>query len=187
IILDFTMHILIAYSSGYGATREVSEEIAKILLEEPSFRVDVNSIDRVDVIEGYDTVVIGSSVRADKAMANVRDFIGAHRFELTQKKLALFLVCLTANCKEGRDKVLKDYMPPILEKYPHIHPISSEAFGGKIDFDRLNPVMQSLMKRVLEKTGVPTQGSVDTRDWEYIRSWAKQLKNLLLSKEEKQS
>jgi len=54
-----------------------------------------------------------------------------------------------------------------------------EAFGGKIDFDKLNPVMRKLMRHVLEKSGLPVDGSVDTRDWSLIEQWALSLRDEL--------
>jgi menaquinone-dependent protoporphyrinogen IX oxidase len=173
------MKILVTYSSGFGTTREISEEIARILLQESSFHIDTMSIDKVEGVGEFDGVIIGSSVRADKPLANVRDFFNRFRSELALKKVALFAVCLTANCEKGRQKVFSDYLSQITDKYSEIKPISIEAFGGKIDFNKLNPVMQNLMRRVLEKTGLPTGGSIDTRDWNFIRNWALALKDKL--------
>ncbi|MBD3374202.1 hypothetical protein GF406_04135 [candidate division KSB1 bacterium] len=173
------MNILVTYSSGYGSTREVSETIAEVLNSESNFNVQVLSVDDVESLSSFDAVIIGGSVRADKPLANIRDFFARFRNELLQIKLALFVVCLSANNEEGREKVKRDYVQPLLEKYPTIKPISMEAFGGKIDFDRLNPVMKSLMKKVLEKTGLPSTGSIDTRDWPFITSWAKDVKSRL--------
>ena len=39
--------------------------------------------------------------------------------------------------------------------------------------------MQQLMNRVLEKTGIRTHGTVDTRDWGFIESWAVDLRQQL--------
>ena len=173
------MKILIAYSSGYGTTREVSERIATVLRDEGGADVQVTSIDDVEILSDFDAVIVGSSVRADKPMANVRDFFARFHRQLESKQLAIFAVCLAANCREGREKVKKEYISQLTAKYPHLKPISTEAFGGKIDFKKLNPVMQQLMKRVLEKTGIKAEGTVDTRDWEFINSWALKLSNQL--------
>jgi len=169
------MRVLIAFSSGYGTTREVAEEIGRILQTDPYLTVELESIDQVADLVPYEAVIIGSSVRAQHAMANVVDFITSHRLDLGKKKFALFLVCLAANNSEGREKVLAQYVPPLLEHSPQIHPISIQAFGGKIDFDKLNHVMKRLMRRVLANTGLPTTGSVDTRNWDAIREWAREL------------
>ncbi len=171
--------ILVTYSSGYGATKEVSEEIAKIIGEEPSFNIVLKPIDECQNIRPYQAIIVGTSVRADRPLANTRDFFAVHSTELVHKKVALFLVCLTASSATGREKAKQEYLPQILSKYPQLQPISVEAFGGKIDFDKFNPVMQSLVRNVMRKVGVPDTGSLDTRNWQVIRKWAMQLKEKL--------
>jgi len=171
--------IIVLYSSGYGTTKEVSEEIAKIIARETLFDVKSEAIDNVCDIEQYSALIIGTSVRADKPLANVRDFIAVHHAELLAKELAFFIVCLTANSPRGRRKVLDEYIPQLTADYNHIQPISVAAFGGKIDFDKLNPVMQSLIQHVYAKTGIESTGSVDVRDWAMIRSWAVDLQKKL--------
>ena len=174
------MKILIAYSSGYGSTKEVAERISTTLEQEKSIEITLSSIDNVSSIFEYDGIIIGSSVRADLPLANVRDFIARERFVLPGKKVAFFAVCLSANCKEGRENIKTNYIQPLFDHYPEFTLLSTEAFGGKIDFEKLNPVMKSLMKKVLEKTGLPTEGSIDTRDWEFIESWASELRQKLI-------
>jgi len=175
------MKILITYSSGYGSTKEVAERIGKTLEEEKSFDITLSSIDIVSSILEYDGIIVGSSVRADLPLANVRDFFARERFVLPDKKVAFFAVCLSANCEEGRENIKTNYILPLFDNYPKIKLLSTEAFGGKIDFDKLNPVMKSLMKKVLEKTGLPTDGSIDTRDWDFIDSWAYDIRQKLLA------
>lgn len=166
------MNVLVTYSSGYGSTKEVAEKIGAIFDEKGGVNVTIESIDAVTDIDSFDAVIVGSSVRADRPLANVRDFFARHNEELTTKSVALFAVCLAASSSEGRDKVKREYLSQITEKYPDLKLIGKEAFGGKIDFEKLNDVMRQLMKRVLEKTGIESEGTVDTRDWEFIEAWA---------------
>lgn len=173
------MNVLIAYSSGFGTTKEISEKIGQVLKDGNAMDVSVQSIDDVFDLQPFSAIVVGSSVRADRPLANVRDFFAKHHVTLAQKIVAIFAACLSANCMEGREKVKREYISQITDKYPNIKPISTVAFGGKIDFDRLNPVMKQLMKRVLEKTGIQSVGNVDTRDWIYIESWAVELRDKL--------
>ena len=175
------MHILVTYSSGFGTTREIAEKIGQVLQAEPLFQVDVLSIDEVSSIKTYDTIVLGSSVRAEHPLANLVDFIALHRHELEEKQVALFLVCLSANTEEGRCKARAEHLPHLLNRFPHIRPIAAEVFGGKIDLNKLNPVMQSLMRRFLEKMALPTEGNIDTRDWVFIQQWAIDLRDTLLA------
>ncbi|HPI72541.1 MAG TPA: flavodoxin domain-containing protein [bacterium] len=175
------MNILIAYASGFGSTKEIAEKIGQILQEPSALQVTLQTMEAVTDASPFDAIILGSSIRADQPLVSIMDFLAQNRATLRQKKIAVFLVCLTANCQVGREKVRQGYISQIFEKYPDLNIISSESFGGKIDFDKLNPVMQMLMKRVLEKTGIPAQGSVDTRDWNFISGWAHELKEKLLA------
>ena len=168
-------NILVTYSSGYGATKEVAEEVVKTIKNENEFKVDIKNIDDCVEINDYDIVVIGSSVRADRPLANTRDFIAEYRFELTKKRVALFIVSITASTPEGVKTAKSDLSTHLLDRYPWISPISIAAFGGRINFEKFNPVMQSLVRNVMKEKGVGGNGSFDARNWDEIRSWAKQL------------
>lgn len=168
-------NVLITYSSGYGATKEVAEEIGQVLQEHKHFKITSKSIQDCDSIEDFDAIVLGSSVRADKPLANARDFFSTHRYNLTEKKLALFVVSITASTPEGVDVAKNEYVTQLHERYPWLSPVSVAAFGGKVDFEKLNPIMQILVRNVMKEKGVDGNGSFDARNWDDIRAWAKQL------------
>lgn len=168
--------ILIVYSSGYGTTREVSEKIYDILNIEPLFNVTLKSINDLFDINHYEYFIIGTSVRADQLLANVRDFLSYNANILQHKKIAMFVVCLAANTPAGQKQVEETVFRQLSDKHPQLKIIDLATFGGKIDFRKLNPVMQDLIKHVFRKTGIKTNGSIDTRDWDKITKWAVNLK-----------
>jgi len=167
--------VLVTYSSGYGATKEIAEHIAQTISSYKEFLVQVKNIDDCGVIEIYDVIIVGSSVRADRPLANTRDFFSEHRYELKKKRVALFVVSITAAAPQGVDVAKTQLSTYLLDRYPWISPVSVAAFGGKINFDQLNPVMQSLVRNVMKEKGVHGNGSFDARNWDDIRAWAKQL------------
>ena len=173
------MNVLVTYSSGYGSTKEVAEKIAGVLKKECSITITISSIDVVEEIDQYDGIVIGSSVRADLPLANVRDFLARERRILPLKKVAFFAVCLAAACEDGRMDIINNFINPLFKKYPDIHLIESEAFAGKVNFEQMNPVMQELTKTVLKRKGIDASSSVDIRNWDYIEAWSKNLCNKL--------
>jgi menaquinone-dependent protoporphyrinogen IX oxidase len=174
------MNILIVYSSGYGTTRDIAFEIGKILSQHETLNVTLKPVDEIEHLGHYDFVMVGSSIRADKLLANTRDFLSRFHLELATKNVALFLVCLSAMTTEGQRKVYREYVPQITETYPDIKPISIKAFAGKIDFNRLNPVMKNLVKYVLLKLDIPSKHSVDARNWQQIQNWAEQIRERLV-------
>ena len=52
---------------------------------------------------------------------------------------------------------------------------SVAAFGGKIELQKLNPVMQNLIKQVYVNSKIQSFESVDTRDWDKICKWTFEL------------
>jgi menaquinone-dependent protoporphyrinogen IX oxidase len=173
------MNVLITFSSGYGTTREIAESISGILKQEGEFKIEIKPIEQVEEVKSYEAVILGSSIRADKPLANTRDFMALYHHQLAHKKFAIFLVCLSAITPEGRDRVRRDYLPQILEPYPHIKPLKTGVLAGKIDFAKLNPVMQNLVRYTMEKLNVPVDGSLDARNWQAIEKWGRELRKEL--------
>ena len=153
-IMETKVNVLVTYSSGYGATKEIAEEIASILSNQFECSTTLKSIHECEDIQEFDAIILGSSIRADKPLANARDFFSTHRYALGQKKLALFVVSITASTPEGVDVAKKEYVSQLHERYPWLSPIAIAAFGGKVDFDKLNPVMQSLVRNVMKEKGI---------------------------------
>lgn len=177
---DDKKRILVTYSSGYGATKEIGDVIAKTIQEVRPVEIVVQPIDEIQSIDAFHSVIVGTSVRADHVLANTRDFFQTFQDVLAQKKVAFYLVCLTAGSEDGKQKVMEQYLPQITDAHPAIKMVSINAFGGRIDYRKLNPVMQSLVRRVVEeKTGHPSNGNIDNRDWDQIKKWAVDLANLL--------
>ena len=166
------MKTLIVYSSGFGTTREISEKIANFFVMNSTITVDLKSIDQIENIKSYESVIIGSSIRADKPMANTRDFLSLYHQQLARKRVAIFLVSLSAITAKGRNKVLNEFLPILLEGYPEIKPIEIGILAGKIDFEKLNPVMQNLVRYIIAKLDVPVKGSLDARNWKHIEQWS---------------
>ena len=164
------MKILVAYVSGFGATAEVAKEIADILGRR--HMVDLRTLSAVRSLESYDAVVLGSSLRAGRWLGAMNQFL--HRFadELATKPVAIFTVALTARTLDGSRRVLAENLPRLLERYPRLKPMATEAFGGVVDYERYNVLLRGIMRKVALEEGLPTSGVQDFRDWEAIRRWA---------------
>jgi hypothetical protein len=66
-------NVLVAYASAHGSTKGVAERIAA-RLGLAGARVDVRSVDEVDDLEAYDTVVLGSSVYGQRWIPTATQF-----------------------------------------------------------------------------------------------------------------
>ena len=145
-----TEKTLVAYVTKGGVTEEYSSVIANVLRQKYGFEVDVINLrmNRVPDLTPYNNVIIGSGVRIQKVYKEALKFIEKNDFK--EKKVTIFLSSL-----EPRDKAIEKYLNPILEKDPHLKPVATEVFGGRM--------------RILKRT------FSDKRDIEKVKSWAEEL------------
>jgi menaquinone-dependent protoporphyrinogen oxidase len=179
------MKVLIVYATRYGATAGTSEEIAKILREE-GFEVRVVNAkeEKVKDISEYELVVVGSGIQMGKWTSEADGFLNRFEKELGHKKLALFVSSMkTVSEREGKaDDVAtsrKAALDDKVAKYD-LHPIALGFFGGVMDYNKMNFLFRRTMaflKPQLEKDGFKEvqPGVYDLRNWDEIRSWAREL------------
>ncbi len=85
------MKVVVAYASDHGSTKGVAGEIADRLTA-AGMLVDLNPIDELDAIEGYDAVVLGSAIHNRAWLPQAAAFVQAHRGELAVRPVWLFSV-----------------------------------------------------------------------------------------------
>jgi menaquinone-dependent protoporphyrinogen IX oxidase len=177
---------LIAYGTRYGATASTSEEIAEILRKE-GFEVRVVNAkkEKVRDITEYELIIVGSGMQIDRWTGEAEDFLKKFQKELAKKKVALFVSSGAQALIEhegkpekiGRGK--KKYLEEKAAKY-NLQPVALGLFGGVYDFNRWPwwaGKAKPMSKQQLDAAGFKeTQpGIYDTRNWNAIRSWAKEL------------
>jgi menaquinone-dependent protoporphyrinogen IX oxidase len=176
---------LIYYGTRYGATKGTSEEIAKALREE-NFDVRVANAqeEKVKDISEYGLVAVGSGVACGRWVNEVEDFLKKFKKEFENKKIALFVSSVDPIAeREGKTeevaKMHKINLEDRVSKYG-LKPVSMGFFGGIIDFNRMGFLtrkgMEAAFKAPLQKHGFKETepGAYDLRDWDAIRSWAKE-------------
>jgi menaquinone-dependent protoporphyrinogen oxidase len=181
-----TLKTLIAYGTRYGATKGISEEIAKLLQEE-KFDVKVVNAqeEKVKDISEYELVAVGSGVACGRWVNEAEDFLKKFKKEFENRKLALFVASVEPIAvREGNTeevaKMRKSALEDRVSKYG-LKPISIGSFGGIIDFNRMGFLtrkgMEAAFKSPLQKHGfkATAPSSYDLRDWNEIRNWAKEL------------
>lgn len=180
------MKALIFYGTRYGATKGISEEIAKILQEE-KFDVKVVNAqeEKVKDISEYGLVAVGSGVACGRWVNEAEDFLKKFQREFEHRKLALFVSSVEPiAAKEGNTEEVRKMHKIDLEdrvsKYG-LKPVSMGFFGGIIDFNKMGFLtrkgMEAAFKAPLQKHGFTetAPGSYDLRDWNEIRSWTMEL------------
>jgi len=174
------MKALVAFGTRYGSTKDVAEEIADVLRTE-GYGADVLDLrNKVKEVGGYDLIVVGSGIIAGSWSKDAQRFLGRKGAEMNTKRVAMFACCSDAFISpEKKDDSRKRYLTDVAQKHG-LEPFSSELFGGVIDFDNYGFLVKALMKKVgvkraLEEKGEDPEGSVDLRDWDTIRQWARSL------------
>jgi menaquinone-dependent protoporphyrinogen oxidase len=177
---------LVLYATRYGATKETSEEIAKILREEGFAVKAVNAQEeKVKDISEYGLVVVGSGVACGRWVNEAEDFLKKFRKDFEDKKLALFVSSVQPIVeREGKAsevaKMRKIDLEDRVLKYG-LAPVAKGFFGGIIDFNKMGFLtrkgMEAAFKGPLQRFGFKeiAPGAYDLRDWTEIRSWAKEL------------
>ena len=176
---------LIVYGTRYGATSSTSEEIASTLRKEGIEVQVVNAKEeKVKDIAQYDVVIVGSGIQIYRWTSEPEDFLKKFQKKLAAKKVALFVSSgATALAEhEGKpeeiDKGKKKYLQEKAAKYK-LQPVALGLFGGVYDFNKWPwwaGKAKPMAKQQLEAAGFKeTNGIYDTRDWNAIRNWAREL------------
>lgn len=180
------VNALLAYGTRNGATADTAEEIAKVLRDEGITVTVVNLKDEKEGdITGYNLVVVGSGIQMGKWTGEAEGFLGRHHTGLKLKKLALFVSSMTQTTKMGEaenDEVKAarvKYIDSEIAKYS-LSPISTGLFGGVLDFSKMSWIFKKIMEKAkpdMEVKGIKETrpGFYDTRDFDSIRAWAKDL------------
>ena len=194
---------LIVYGTRFGATAGTSEEIARVLRSE-GFEVKVVDAkkERVKDISGYDLIIVGSGMMIHRWTKEPEQFLMKYQKELVNKKVALFVSSggqaivehekkfedfqfggktTTYTGDEAIGMSRKKYLEEKAARY-NLQPIAMAVFGGVYDYHHLpwwSGKAMEAAKPQLEAAGIKETepGVYDTRDWDAIRDWAKQLAN----------
>ncbi|MCL5877462.1 MAG: flavodoxin domain-containing protein [Candidatus Bathyarchaeota archaeon] len=178
------MKALVVYGSRWGGTVDVAQTIAKALTQE-GFSVDVVDAKKSpQSIEGYDFIIVGSGLRADRWTKEALCFLETNAPALRTKKTALFVSCSMADRKDaGYETGKKRYLDAIATQYA-LTPISMGYFGGLMDFSYSHGLLVDIIVRInrrnLRKNGLDTAKVHDTRDWAAIEAWGRETAKLAL-------
>jgi menaquinone-dependent protoporphyrinogen oxidase len=172
---------LIVYGTRYGAAASTSKEIAEVL-GQGGLEVKVANAkeEKVKDISGYNLVIVGSGILINKWTSEPEEFLKKHQKELATKKLALFVCCGSASTNKPEDlaKAKQKYLKEKAIKYS-LQPVALGLFGGVYNYNKepwwAKKALEADRPRVEATYKAIEPGMYDTRDWNAIRKWAKEL------------
>lgn len=161
-------HILVAYASISGSTKEVAEAIAKEL-QRNGANATVQPAREVDNLEGYSAAVIGSSIRVGRWLTDAIHLIERNEEALAAMPVAYYTTCLTMvqDTDENRRKV-DAYLAPIQSLAPSVQPVSIGMFAGSLD------------PNYRVKVFADQEPESDFRDFNAIEAWAREIRPILV-------
>jgi menaquinone-dependent protoporphyrinogen IX oxidase len=172
---------LIIYGTRYGAAASTAQEIANVLRQQGLEARAVNAKEeKTSSIADYDVVVVGSGILFNKWTGEPENFLKKHQKELANKKLSLFVCCGSAS--SDKPEVVANARRKYLEEKAaklSLQPVALGLFGGVYNFNKVpwyaKKAMEMDRPRVEAAFKQTEPGIYDTRDWNAIRSWAKEL------------
>jgi menaquinone-dependent protoporphyrinogen oxidase len=178
--------VIIVYGTRYGATESTSQEIAKVLQTEGiEVKVANAKKEKIKDISSYDLIIIGSGMQMGKWTGAAEDFLSKFQKELSSKKVAIFVSSAAQALiefdkkTEEIEKARKQYLEDKAAKY-NLQPVSMVIFGGVWDFNKMFFLFRKTLASVkpkIEAAGFKEiqPGLYDTRNWDVIRAWAKEI------------
>jgi len=153
------MRVLVTAASKHGATFDIATAIGEELFR---FGIDaaVEPLEKVDSVDGYDAVVIGSGVYAGRWLDEAKEFVDRHATALALRPLWVFSSGpLGEPLKPEEDPVDADAIAQRLGARSH------RTFGGRLDHSHLGLAERAIVRLVRAPDG-------DYRPWDEIRSWS---------------
>jgi len=161
-------HVLVAYASKHGSTREIAEVIAEQLWLH-GLTAKTVAADRVDNIEPYAAVILGSAVYANRWQAAATRFLKRHRDALSRRPLWIF----TSGPLDPADA--RDHTPGRARRLADRAGAKGHAtFGGRLSDEPTNFVERAMVR------ATPAEKR-DARDWTAIRRWADEIARALVT------
>jgi menaquinone-dependent protoporphyrinogen oxidase len=157
------MKILVAFASRHGSTSEIADALAQEL-RVAGHSVAVRQADEVKELGGYEAAVIGSALYMGDWLPEARRFVEDNR-----ETLATIPVWLFSSGPLGPD-----------DPQPHSDPAHLDAMmratgarGHRLFIGKLDRSSLGFGERLIAKVVKAPEG--DFRDWEAIRSWAREI------------
>ncbi len=173
-----TMKTLIVYFSKHGQTEAIAKRIAVVMdtTDQSVEIVSVTEAHRIDSLDVYDIVILGSPIYLKRHSKRLKRFVGRHLGSLRKKQTAFFSVSLSAAGDATQRKDAFDCMNSFLESC-NWSPSTTEIFAGALPYSKYNWLTRWIMKRIARKAGgdMDTSRDYEFTNWNKVETFAKQI------------
>lgn len=137
--------ILVAYTTRYGSTEEISGALAAGLRDAGCTVRTARLVD-VDSLEEYDAVILGAPLQMNHWHKDVFSFLRRHQRALAELPKAVFVVGPVTEAEQDWEGAVVQ-LESELARVPWLRPIEKKIFGGRFDPDRLTGAWRLLPAR----------------------------------------
>jgi menaquinone-dependent protoporphyrinogen oxidase len=173
-------NILISYSTTDGHTRSICDRLRQVIEEQQhSVTVSWMTEDPDIELDGFDTVVIGASIRYGKHQPQVFEFIRKNQATLEAKPSAFFSVNVVARKPEKNQPETNPYLQKFLKKISW-QPQNLAVFAGKIDYPRYGFMDRQMIRFIMWMTKGPTDPTttIEFTDWDSVEAFGRKIAKL---------
>ncbi len=169
--------ILLAYSTTDGHTPRICQRISEVLTGQ-GHSATVVPLAQAGTLDlgGFDTIVIGASIRYGKHQPQVTEFINRYQSLLEQKNNAFFTVNIVARKPEKNRPETNPYLIKFLRQISW-KPRLLGVFAGKLDYPRYGFIDRQMIRFIMLITRGPTdpKAVIEFTDWGKVEDFARQL------------
>ena len=153
------MRVLVTAATKYGATTEIARVIGEVL-DEHGLEPTVLPPERVEEVDGYDAVVLGSAVYAGHWLKPARELVDRLDSELANRPVWLF-----SSGPVGDPPKPEEDPVDVADLVATTNACEHRVFAGKLVRKQLNFPERAIVSALRVPEG-------DFRDWTEIRQWA---------------
>ena len=143
--------ILLVYGTRQSHTADIATRIAT-KFRGAGHQVDLRNLRTAPAsAAGYDAVVVGASVHAQKYEPEVRRWVRANAPDFATRPNAFFSVCLaSANDDERSNAEVNQVIDRFVDETGW-HPARVERFAGALVYSKYNWFLRRVMRRIVRK------------------------------------
>ena len=181
-----TMKVLIAYSSRFGHSLKIAEEMSNVF-KNNHVAVDICNLETVATLphpmNEYNAVIIAASIRYGKFHEKLNEFIVQYRNELKNTLDVFIPINLVARKPHKRLLENNNYVNKFLTEVGW-QPSKINIMPGALEYPKYNFLDRSMIKFIMwmTKGEMDTSKTIDYTDWDEVRALTKEIHQSLLSK-----
>lgn len=165
--------ILIVYSTTDGQTLRICQRLQAVM-EHGGHRVTLVPVEQAATcaLEGFETIVVGASIRYGKHSPLVHAFVQRHAALLASKPNAFFSVNVVARKPDKNQPGTNPYLQKFLRQITW-QPRLLAVFAGKINYPAYKTMDRLVIRLIMWMTHGPTQADavVEFTDWSQVEAF----------------